>query len=221
MISMWVLIASRASAVMTGPTSTESLRGSPTSSSAIAPFSILSTRSATSSCRQRMRKAEQRCPAESKADDRTSTTTCSASAEESTTIALRPPVSAIRPKGAPRRVRRPASSFSISRATGVEPVKTTPWTRGSATSAAPTSPAPGTSCRASRGTPALCSKRTASAAISGVSSAGLAITELPAASVAATWPVKIASGKFHGLMQTTRPSGAGEPGSRVRAASWA
>ena len=35
-----------------------------------------------------MRKAEQRWPAESKADDKTSTTTCSASAEESTTIAL-------------------------------------------------------------------------------------------------------------------------------------
>ena len=57
--------------------------------------------------------------------------------------------------------------------------------------------------------------------MSGVSSAGLAITELPAASAAATWPVKIASGKFHGLMQTTRPSGAGEPGSSVRAASCA
>ena len=54
---------------MTGPTSTDSLRGSPTSSSAIAPFSMASMRSATSSCRQRMRSAEQRWPAESKADD--------------------------------------------------------------------------------------------------------------------------------------------------------
>ncbi len=49
-----------------------------------------------------MRKAEQRWPAESNADDKTSTTTCSASAEESTTIALRPPVSAMRARGAPR-----------------------------------------------------------------------------------------------------------------------
>ena len=49
--------------------------------------------------------------------------------------------------------------------------------------------------------------RTASAATSGVCSAGLASTGLPAASAAATWPVKIASGKFHGLMQTTGPSG--------------
>ncbi|MNP40868.1 hypothetical protein D3C76_1345370 [compost metagenome] len=55
--------------------------------------------------------------------------------------------------------------------------------------------------------PASSSRRTAWAAISGVCSAGLAKTGLPAARAAATWPVKIASGKFHGLMQTTGPSG--------------
>jgi hypothetical protein len=33
----------------------------------------------------------------------------------------------------------------------------------------------------------------------------LASTALPVASAAATWPVKIASGKFHGLMQTQAP----------------
>ena len=31
------------------------------------------------------------------------------------------------------------------------------------------------------------------------------MTLLPAASAAATWPVKIASGKFHGLTQTNTP----------------
>jgi hypothetical protein len=31
------------------------------------------------------------------------------------------------------------------------------------------------------------------------------MTVLPAASAAAIWPVKIASGKFHGLMQTKTP----------------
>ena len=69
------------------------------------------------------------------------------------------------------------------------------------------SPRPGSSCSAPRGTPAACSARTAAAATSGVCSAGLASTTLPAASAAATWPVKIASGKFHGLMHTTGPSG--------------
>jgi hypothetical protein len=47
--------------------------------------------------------------------------------------------------------------------------------------------------------------RTASAAISGVCSAGLATTVLPATSAAATCPVKIDSGKFHGLMHTKTP----------------
>jgi hypothetical protein len=47
----------------------------------------------------------------------------------------------------------------------------------------------------------------ARAAMSGVASAGLASTALPAASAAAIWPVKMASGKFHGLMQAIRPRG--------------
>src|ERR1044071_3629794 len=41
--------------------------------------------------------------------------------------------------------------------------------------------------------------------MSGVCSAGLAITALPDARPAATWPVKMASGKFHGLMQAKTP----------------
>jgi hypothetical protein len=48
-------------------------------------------------------------------------------------------------------------------------------------------------------------RQIASWAISGVCSAGLAITALPAASPAETWPRKIASGKFHGEMQTKTP----------------
>ena len=39
----------------------------------------------------------------------------------------------------------------------------------------------------------------------GVCSAGLAMTALPAASAAATCPVKMASGKFHGEMQAKTP----------------
>ena len=42
-------------------------------------------------------------------------------------------------------------------------------------------------------------------AISGVCSAGFASTLLPETSAAATWPIKMASGKFHGLMQTKTP----------------
>jgi hypothetical protein len=39
----------------------------------------------------------------------------------------------------------------------------------------------------------------------GVCSAGLAATVLPATSAATTWPAKMASGKFHGLMHTNTP----------------
>ena len=55
------------------------------------------------------------------------------------------------------------------------------------------------------GTPASCSTRTIAWAISGVGRAGLAMTVLPAISAAVTCPAKIASGKFHGLMQTNTP----------------
>ena len=61
----------------------------------IAPISMAITRSAISSCRYSTRSAEQRCPALVKAEAIASSTTCSGSAVESTTIALTPPVSAI------------------------------------------------------------------------------------------------------------------------------
>ena len=134
-----------------------------------------------------------------------SRTACSGSAVESTIIALRPPVSAISMASGAAVL---ASWRSISRATSVEPVKQTPAMRGSAVSGAPTDgPSPGSSCSTSAGTPASCSSATARAAISGVCSAGLASTALPVTSAAAIWPVKIASGKFHGEMQTITPRG--------------
>ena len=44
-------------------------------------------------------------------------------------------------------------------------------------------------------------------AVSGVSSAGLRTTVLPAASAGASFHDAIASGKFHGVMSPTTPSG--------------
>ena len=99
-----------------------------------------------------------------------------------------------------------ASCRSIALATSVEPVKQTPDIRWSAVSGAPTDgPSPGRSWITSSGTPASRSSATARAAISGVCSAGFAITELPVTSAAAICPVKIASGKFQGEMQTIAP----------------
>ena len=217
--SMWASSPARAVSSITGPTSVASRAGLPTVSSPIASSSISSTRSAMSSCRHSRRSAEQRWPALSKPEAITSCTTCSARAEASTIIAFWPPVSAIRrasgwPGGRAARLRW------MSRATSVEPVKITPRTRGSATSAAPTSsPVPGNSCSTAGGMPAAWKIRTARAAISGVCSAGLASTGLPAASAAATSPTKIASGKFHGLMQATGPGGAGGAGRRSTSAA--
>ena len=136
----------------------------------------------------------------------TSCVTCSGSAVESTIMALRPPVSAI--SGTMGRRSSSASVRWMFFAVAVEPVKAMPATRRSATSAWPGSPPPGAMCRTARGMPASCASRTAAAAMRGVCGAGLATTAFPAASAAATWPVKIASGKFHGAMQpkTPRPS---------------
>ena len=47
----------------------------------------------------------------------------------------------------------------------------------------------------------------AQAAIADVVSAGFASTPFPAARAAAIWPVKMANGKFHGLMQVKIPRG--------------
>ena len=132
----------------------------------------------------------------------TSSVTCSGSAVASTIMALMPPVSAISGAIGPSLA---ASVRLMMRATSVEPVKATPATPAWPVSSAPTLPSPGTRCSALAGTPAACSSFTASEAMSGVCSAGLATTVLPAASAPAIWPVKIASGKFHGLMQTKTP----------------
>jgi len=90
-------------------------------------------------------------------------------------------------------------------ATSVDPVKATPAQARPAISAAPIRPSPGRKESTPGGMPAPFSSSTASAATSGVCSAGLATTALPAASAAAICPTKIASGKFHGLMQTKTP----------------
>jgi hypothetical protein len=93
-------------------------------------------------------------------------------------------------------------------ATSVEPVKQTPAISGDRVSAAPTvAPSPGRNWSAAGGTPASCRSATVRAAISGVCSAGFAMTALPAARQAETWPLKIASGKFQGEMQTMIPRG--------------
>ena len=80
--------------------------------------------------------------------------------------------------------------------------------RSSGRRVSPTSlPGDTISFSASSGRPTECIISTARCAIMLVCSAGLAITVLPVTSAAATWPKKMASGKFHGLIQSTTPRG--------------
>ena len=95
----------------------------------------------------------------------TSATTCSGSAEESTSMAFWPPVSAISGTIGPSLA---ASARLIAQAVCVEPVNATPAMPGSATSRAPTAGPPGSRIKASSGTPARCNSATALAAIRGL-----------------------------------------------------
>ena len=68
-------------------------------------------------------------------------------------------------------------------------------------------PGPTTTLTTPSGTPASTAMRSKRSAVSGVSSAGLSTTVLPAASAGASFHDAIVSGKFHGVMSATTPSG--------------
>ena len=91
-----------------------------------------------------------------------------------------------------------AAVRTISSPTLFEPVKAIVWTRGSLTSAAPTSPSPGSSASASGGTPASRSACTSSAAQPGVCSAGLSSTALPVARPGRDHPERDRDGEVPG-----------------------
>lgn len=82
----------------------------------------------------------------------------------------------------------------------VDPVNVTPAMVGCLMSCCPVLPSPCMQWSAFLGMPALCKSCIIQLAMVGVSSAGLAMTVLPVMSAAAIWPVKMANGKFHGLI---------------------
>ena len=92
--------------------------------------------------------------------------------------------------------------------TSVEPVKQTLRTSGWVTNRSPTTdPLPGITVRTSSGSPASRASSPSRIAVSGVSSAGLRTTVLPAASAGANPQPAIGIGKFQGTMMPTTPSG--------------
>ena len=92
--------------------------------------------------------------------------------------------------------------------TSVEPVKQTLPTAGCVTKRQPTTdPRPGRTWKTCSGMPASRASSPMRIAVSGVRSAGLSTTVLPAASAGAKPHEAIGIGKFHGTMIPTTPIG--------------
>ncbi|MCY1294284.1 hypothetical protein D9M70_435760 [compost metagenome] len=70
-----------------------------------------------------------------------------------------------------------------------------------------TEPLPGSTLIRPLGTPASSQMRASSSAISGVTSAGLTTTALPAANAGAIFCASLAIGEFHGVIAATTPIG--------------
>ena len=104
-------------------------------------------------------------------------------------------------------LRLPAAACTISRPTSVEPVKATLSTPSWAASAAPASPNPVTMLTTPAGSPASSISSPSRSAESGVCSAGLSTTVTPAASAGPSFQAAISSGKFHGMICPTTPTG--------------
>ena len=87
-------------------------------------------------------------------------------------------------------------------------MKTTFRTAGCVTNRSPTTePLPGSTVNTPSGRPASRASSPSRIAVSGVSSAGLSSTVLPAASAGAKPQPAIGIGKFHGTITPTTPSG--------------
>jgi hypothetical protein len=126
----------------------------------------------------------------------------SRSASSSTISALLPPSSSetffrVPPAAAPTR-----------RPTALDPVNEIIATFGSSARAEPASASPGSTCSRPSGRPASSNSRaTRAPPDTGVCTSGLSMTALPRASAGATARTDRISGKFHGLITPTTPSG--------------
>src|SRR5208283_5190332 len=74
-------------------------------------------------------------------------------------------------------------------------------------SPAESGPKPWITLKTPAGTPAVCITSASNVAVAGVSSDGFTTTQLPQASAGATFQVSSRSGRFHGVIIPTTPSG--------------
>ncbi|MNV47279.1 hypothetical protein D3C71_1391410 [compost metagenome] len=99
-----------------------------------------------------------------------------------------------------------AAAWAMARPLAVPPVNDTMRTPGCSTRRRPTvEPRPVITLRMPGGRPASSAMRPSARAGEEVTSDGLRITALPAASAGATFCASIVSGEFHGVMATTTP----------------
>ncbi len=103
----------------------------------------------------------------------------------------------------------PATERAICLPTSVEPVKATLSTPGCSTRARPVAPAPVTMLTTPGGRSAWRQMSAKNSAVSGVVSAGLSTTVLPAARAGAIFQASMSIGKFHGITCAATPSGRG------------
>ena len=147
-------------------------------------------------------RAQQSWPALSKTAYGALAAAAARSASAKTMLALLPPSSRV------TRFTCSAQPAMIRLPTSVEPVKQTLRTSGCVTNRSPTiEPLPGSTVSTCSGSPASSASSPIRIAVSGVSSAGLSTTVLPAASAGAKPQPAIGIGKFHGTITPTTPSG--------------
>ena len=147
-------------------------------------------------------RAQQSCPALSNTAYGAVAAARSRSASANTMLALLPPSSRVT-----RFTWRAQSAISLL-PTSVDPVKTILRTSSWSTSRWPTTePLPGSTWKTPSGSPASRASSPIRIAVSGVRSAGLAITGFPAARAGASPQPRIGMGKFHGTISPTMPTG--------------
>ena len=107
------------------------------------------------------------------------------------------------------RLRVPATVFWMILPTSVEPVNAILSIPGCATSAAPVRPSPVRMLTTPGGSSASSQISASSSAVSGVVSAGLSTIVFPQAIAGAIFQAAMSSGKFHGMIEPTTPTGSG------------
>ena len=192
----------RCSAEISGPISVAGSPGSPTVTPLTAGSSSSMKRSNTLRWTRIRDRAQQSCPALSNTAYGAVAAARSRSASANTMLALLPPSSSV------SRFTCCAQPAMTWLPTSVDPVKTILRTAGWSTRRWPTTdPFPGSTWNTPSGSPASRASSPIRIAVSGVRSAGLAITGLPAARAGPSPQPRIGMGKFHGTISPTMPTG--------------